>query len=242
MPHTLFISDLHLSAEQPAIFNLFLDFLDKEATRASELYILGDLFDVWLGDDDDTPLAGQVKTALKRLSNRIPVHFQQGNRDFLIGERFASETGVQLLEEEAVITLGGRTVLLMHGDQLCIDDTDYQQARLKLRSTGFIEEFLRKTLSERAAIAAEFRQLSGEATAMKADDIMDVNPQAVARVMQKHGVDTLIHGHTHRPAQHDFQLDERTAHRYVLSDWRLQDTQLLAIDNQSFIPQLIKLN
>ena len=242
MTYSLFISDLHLSAEQPVILKLFQDFLEHEAPAASALYILGDLFDAWLGDDDASELAEAVKTRLHTLSNVVPVFFQHGNRDFLIGEGFAADSGVRLLDEEAVISLGGRKVLLLHGDQLCTDDRDYQQARLKLRSTEFSEFFLHKPLEERAAIAAHYRQLSGEATSMKADDIMDVNQKAVADAMSRHGVTTLIHGHTHRPAMHDFLLDNQPAQRLVLSDWHSRGTRVLAIDDQSFNPRFIKLN
>jgi len=219
-PETLFISDLHLASERGQAVELFLRFARERARRAAALYILGDLFDAWIGDDDDGPLATAARAALRDLTRTgVAVHFQGGNRDFLIGERFATETGIALLPDKAAVGLHGTPTLLMHGDLLCTDDVDYQQARLMLRNPAFVADFLAKPLAVRAALAAEYRRRSGEATSLKAEDIMDVNAGAVAQAMREHGVRRLIHGHTHRPAIHALQGDGEPAERIVLGEW-----------------------
>jgi UDP-2,3-diacylglucosamine hydrolase len=226
---TLFISDLHLSAQRPGAVELFLRFARDRAVRASALYILGDLFDAWIGDDDESELAVAVRGALRAVTTAgAAVHFQAGNRDFLVGERFAAATGVVLLPEATVADVGGAPALLMHGDLLCTDDVDYQQARGLLRSPEFVADFLAKPLAARAAIAAEYRHRSGEATSLKAEDIMDVNPGAVVETMRAHGVRRLIHGHTHRPARHAFALDGVPAERIVLAEWHEHEGQCLS--------------
>lgn len=231
MSERLFIADLHLSAQRPETLALFLRFLQERAPRADALYILGDLFDAWVGDDDDSELAGQVRAGLKALTaGGTPVYIQHGNRDFLIGEDFCADTGVTLLEETAVVDLDGQPTLLMHGDLLCTDDTDYQQARLMLRSPAFIADFLSRPLVERAAIAAEYRKKSGEATSLKAEDIMDVNPDTVADYLRHHGVDRLIHGHTHRPGEHEHGVDGRQTRRWVLSEWHRDHGEYLSAE------------
>jgi len=220
MAEQLFIADLHLSAERPDTLMLFLRFLQERACRADALYILGDLFDAWIGDDDDAPLAGQVRAGLRALSDSgTALYLQHGNRDFLLGEQFLADTGAQLLDETAVVDLDGHPTLLMHGDLLCSDDTDYQQARLMLRSPAFIQDFLSRPLAERSALAAEYRQRSGEATSLKAEDIMDVNPLTVADYLRHHDVDRLIHGHTHRPGHHHHTVNGQSAERWVLGEW-----------------------
>jgi UDP-2,3-diacylglucosamine hydrolase len=227
---TLFISDLHLAAERPQAMALFLRFSRERAPRAEALYILGDLFDAWIGDDDDGALAAAVRGALRDLaSGGVPVFFQGGNRDFLVGERFAAQTGVRLLPEFAVVDLYGTPTLLTHGDLLCTDDLDYQKARVLLRSPPFVADFLAKPLPARAALAAEYRRRSGEATSLKADDIMDVNADAVAAAMREHGVRRLIHGHTHRPAVHPMTLDGASAERIVLAEWHEDRGQCVSV-------------
>jgi UDP-2,3-diacylglucosamine hydrolase len=220
LPEILFISDLHLAAQRPWTVDLFLRFARERAPQAQAVYILGDLFDAWVGDDDDSPPAPAVRTALRDLTRQgVAVAFQGGNRDFLIGERFAAETGVILLPEETVVDLYGVRTLLTHGDLLCTDDHDYQVARRLLRSRAFVADFLAKPLAERLVLAAEYRRRSGEAVSLKADDIMDVNEEAVADMLRRHGANRLVHGHTHRPGWHALLVDATPAERLVLGEW-----------------------
>ena len=202
---TLFISDLHLSAEQPDTVGLFLEFLSTQAPGAEALYILGDLFEAWLGDDVLLPGYGPVLEAMKRLSDSgTPISVMHGNRDFLLGERFAQLSGATLIDDPTVIDLYGVPTLLMHGDLLCSDDKPYQAMRAQLRDPQWIAAFLAKTPEERIAFAQA---------------IMDVNAETVAHYLRQHRVLRLIHGHTHRPAVHQFELDGQNASRYVLHDW-----------------------
>ncbi len=217
---TLFISDLHLRLTKPAITRQFLDFLEKRAIGVEALYILGDLFDTWVGDDDPSPPANKVKTALKRLIDcGTPVYFQQGNRDFLIGGRFLSETGVRLIDDYTVIDLYGSKTLLMHGDLLCTDDIPYLEFRKKARSPQWQREVLSKPLLLRLAYARWYRFRSYYHKQSKTEEIMDVNQQTVESVMQRHGVARLIHGHTHRPAEHRIEINDAVVQRIVLAPW-----------------------
>lgn len=224
---TLFISDLHLDGSRPDITDLFLKFLRQEARSASCLYILGDFFEAWIGDDDDDPHHAKVMAGLKELTGAgVPVSLMHGNRDFLIGEGFAARTGVKLLPEPTVLDLYGTPTLLLHGDTLCTDDKEYQMVRRMLRDPAWQKDYLSKSLTERRAIAAHAREQSKLHTAAKAEYIMDVNQKAVEDVMQKHGVDRLIHGHTHRPAVHRFTSEGRDKERVVLGDWYTQSSRL----------------
>lgn len=220
---TLFISDLHLDAARPEIGEQFLSFLRTEASGADALYILGDLFESWIGDDDPDPYYGSMKAALAELTRQaVPVWFMHGNRDFLIGERFAADTGVRLLPDPLPVDLHGRTVLLSHGDALCTDDVAYQQVRRMTRDPAWQASILAKSLEERRAIARQGRAESaahGEAIDLA---ITDVNQGAVEQLMRAHGVRLLLHGHTHRPAVHEFRLDGEPATRIVLGDWFTQ--------------------
>jgi UDP-2,3-diacylglucosamine hydrolase len=230
-PEDLLISDLHLAAERPRTLELFLRFARERAARARTLYVLGDLFDAWIGDDDDSALAVAVRGALRALADAgVRIRFQAGNRDFLVGERFAAATGVELLPEAAVVDLAGQPTLLMHGDLLCTDDVDYQQARRLLRSPPFVADFLARPIAARVAIAAEYRRRSGEATSLKAEDIMDVNAAAVVDAMRAHGVRRLVHGHTHRPGRHALAVDEAPAERIVLAQWHEDGGECLRCD------------
>lgn len=216
----LFISDLHLDPDRPEATEACLDFLGGTARGAEHLYILGDLFEAWIGDDDDAPWLHPIMSAIADLTaSGVPCSFMHGNRDFLIGERFAAATGVQLLGEYAVIEIFGRRVLLTHGDLLCTDDTRYMTLRAELRDPAWQRDFLAKPLAERRAIARELRELSQSEISAKPADIMDVNPAAVEEAMRRFGVDDLLHGHTHRPGIHQFHLDGREAVRVVLGDW-----------------------
>ncbi len=220
MGETLLISDLHLSADHPRLTDLFVNFLRRRAVDADALYILGDLFDAWIGDDDESPLATKVRSALKAVSNRgVWVYVQHGNRDFLLGNAFARATGCELLDETVVAEIAGKRTLLMHGDLLCSDDTDYQQARVMLRTPAFIADFLAKSPAERALLAAEYRKRSGEALSRKAEEIMDANPSTVADYLRHYEVERLIHGHTHREGRHTIDVNDTLRERYVLGDW-----------------------
>ena len=218
---TLFISDLHLEPAHPARTALLLDFLHQTAPSVDALYILGDLFEAWIGDDDDAEPGPTVAAALRRLTaGGVPVFFLHGNRDFLLGERFAAAAGVQLLLESTVIDLAGERVLLLHGDTLCTDDTDYQAFRAQVRNPAWQAELLNLPLAHRRMLAAQLRESSRQATGQKAAEIMDVNPAEVERVMRRHDVQRLIHGHTHRPAIHHWLPDGRPTWRAVLGDWQ----------------------
>ena len=225
---TLFISDLHLEPTRPAITTLFLDFLEQRARRAEALYILGDLFEAWIGDDDDAEPGGTVAAALRRLTDQgVPTHFLHGNRDFLLGERFAAASGIQLLPESVVIELASERVLLLHGDTLCTDDVEYQAFRAQVRDPVWRARTLALPLAQRRALAGQLRETSRQAIQQKAADITDVNPTAVDRALRAHGVRRLIHGHTHRPAIHDWTLDGQSARRAVLGDWHDQGSVLV---------------
>jgi UDP-2,3-diacylglucosamine hydrolase len=220
MPDTLFISDLHLSAERPGTLELFYRFLTEQAAGAEALYVLGDLFDVWIGDDNATPPIPDILGAMKRVTaSGTRLYFMGGNRDFLVGDGFAEATGATLLGDTQILDLQECPTLLTHGDLLCTDDVDYQNARKLLRNPALIQDFLTKSVPERLAMAEEFREESGEATSLKAADIMDVNQQTVEQYMREAGVTRMIHGHTHRPAIHDFTLDGQPAQRFVLPEW-----------------------
>lgn len=217
---TLFISDLHLHAERPGVIEHFLHFMRTDARAASALYILGDLFEAWIGDDDTDPGHAPVIAALAELRrNNVPCYFMHGNRDFLIGKRFAAATGCVLLEDWHVVEIAGQQAVLTHGDLLCTDDTPYQELRAMVREPAWQREFLAKPLDERRAIAAGLRERSKTETATKPAEIMDVNQAAVEAALQRHGVSILLHGHTHRLAVHEFVMDSAPATRIVLGDW-----------------------
>lgn len=231
-PATLFISDLHLSVEQPQIGTQFMEFLRGPARQAEALYILGDLFEYWAGDDDLTdPHAIQICAALKACSQRTPVFFLAGNRDFLIGTGFAGASGVQLLAEPTLIELYGRPVLLLHGDTLCTDDLAYQAFRATARSAGWQADFLARPLDERKARILALRELSQAEKQEKSAAIMDVHPQTVAETFRQYGYPMMIHGHTHRLRHHQHAVDSHPCERWVLGDWERQGNYLL-IDAQ----------
>ena len=217
---TLFISDLHLDAARPDATQAFCEFLRHRAARADALYVLGDLFEAWVGDDDDDPHAGEVMDALAELtSGGVPAWFVHGNRDFLVGDGFSGRTGVTLLPESSVVDLGGEDVLLMHGDSLCTDDHDYQEFRAMVRDPKWQAQFLALPLTARRALAAQARDASRISTGGKPMEIMDVNALAVAEAMRENKVRRFVHGHTHRPHVHEFELDGEPATRMVLGDW-----------------------
>ncbi len=217
---TLFISDLHLETDRPDIGEQFFDFLEREAGDAEELYILGDLFDAWVGDDDPNPHYGDVKAALRKLvDSGVPVYFMHGNRDFMVGEDFGEETGVRILPDPIAVDLYGDHVLLSHGDAMCTDDFEYQQIRVMTRKPEWQAMMRAKPLEERLMLAKAARAESiarGQTLDM---DIMDVNDKAVKKTILDYGVDILLHGHTHRPDIHFVDLGDRVAKRIVLGDW-----------------------
>ncbi|WP_449428996.1 UDP-2,3-diacylglucosamine diphosphatase [Rhodanobacter umsongensis] len=218
---TLFISDLHLDPARPPITALFENYLASDEVRhADALYILGDLVEAWIGDDDDAELPQRIAAATRAVRDAgVPVYFMAGNRDFLLGEAFARHAGMRLLDDGAVHDIQGRPTLLMHGDVLCTDDLAYQAARRQLRSPEWQAQVLGMPLEARRALAARAREESRQHTGSTMESIMDVNADAVAAAMRHAGVTRLIHGHTHRPAVHAFELDGEPAQRIVLGDW-----------------------
>ncbi|QNK02325.1 UDP-2,3-diacylglucosamine diphosphatase [Dyella telluris] len=225
---TLFISDLHLDDSRPGITQLFEAFLASDEARAADaVYILGDLVEAWVGDDDDAELPGRIAHATRALGEHgVPVYFIVGNRDFLIGKAFAERAGLTLLDDGTVHELYGRPTLLMHGDVLCTDDVAYQALRTQVRSPAWQAQVLALPLEARRALAAKARAESKAHTSSTMETIMDVNAAAVADAMHKAGVTRLIHGHTHRPAIHRFELDGQPAERIVLGDWYEQGSVL----------------
>ncbi|GHW04071.1 UDP-2,3-diacylglucosamine diphosphatase [Vibrio cholerae] len=227
--HTLFISDLHLSPKHPDITASFIQFMREEAIKADALYVLGDLFDFWIGDDDPTTFAEQIKSEFRQLTQQgVPCYFTKGNRDFLVGKRFAQQTGVQLLPDEAVIDLYGQKAVVLHGDTLCTQDTRYLEFRAKVhqpwlqRLFGLLPFALKQKLARK--IQSDIRDDKQHKSMM----IMDVTPSEVIAVMHRYNVDLMIHGHTHRPAIHSIQTDDQTLKtRIVLGDWYSQSSILV---------------
>lgn len=226
--HTLFIADLHLDASRPQITRLFEHFLaGEEARGADAVYILGDLVEAWVGDDDDAELPERIAMVTRALREAgVPVYFMVGNRDFLLGEAFAQRAGITLLDDGTVHDLYGRATLLMHGDLLCTDDVAYQTVRRQVRTPEWKAQILAMPLDARRAFAAKAREDSRAHTGATMETIMDVNADAVAAAMRQAGVTRLIHGHTHRPAIHRFDLDGQPAERIVLGDWYEQGSVL----------------
>ena len=217
---TLFASDLHLHRDRPASLASFVRLARGAARRADAVYLLGDVFDQWLGDDDTTPPHPEAEEELRGLCDSgVRVGFAAGNHDFLVGGGFAARTGVTLLDEASVIELDGRRTVITHGDQLCTADTDYQAFRAHARDPAAQRAFLALPLAERARMAVQLRHRSHELTALKPDDITDVAPDAVEALLREHRADDLVHGHTHRPAIHHVTVDGRDCRRIVLADW-----------------------
>ncbi|MCV6589840.1 MAG: UDP-2,3-diacylglucosamine diphosphatase [Marinobacterium sp.] len=218
----IFVSDLHLQNERPDLVRAFLHFLDTDARRADQLYLLGDIFEAWIGDDAPFPGTEPIIAALRNLSDDgVALFFQHGNRDFLVGEQFAEEAGCTLLDDSTVITSAdNRPLLLMHGDQLCTDDVEYQKLRVMLRNPMFQQNILAQTVEQRLTMAQQLRDASKEQGSQKSMAIMDVNAEAVTQALVSAETALLLHGHTHRPAVHKLQLPDNTAaQRIVLGDW-----------------------
>ena len=230
----LLISDLHLQEERPDITRAFLDFLGGRARSAEALYILGDFFEAWIGDDAMTPFQSSICAALRALSDGgTKVFLMHGNRDFLIGSTFCKKAGCTLLADPSVVRLNGEPVLLMHGDSLCTLDQGYMRLRRVLRNPLTLFVLRNLPLSTRHKLARKLRSESRAQTRMKASDIVDVTPEEVPRVMRQHGVSTLIHGHTHRPAVHAVQIGDLPGRRIVLGDWDAQGW-VLQVDEHGF--------
>jgi UDP-2,3-diacylglucosamine hydrolase len=228
-----FISDLHLHPSRPEITQAFYDFLSSTAHKAEALYILGDFFEAWLGDDDDTPMYKEVIQRLKDYSlgsgtankeqadnnQPIPVYIMHGNRDFLLGNTFANQANITLLNDPSVIEYHGCSHLLMHGDSLCTKDADYMAFRAMTRTSEWQQKVLSLSLQERREYAKSLRQKSQEMTSLKAEDILDVTPEEVIKKMAEYNVTSFIHGHTHRPNIHALTINNTSAQRIVLGDW-----------------------
>jgi UDP-2,3-diacylglucosamine hydrolase len=217
----LFVSDLHLTQTRPQANETFFGFIEKEAREADELYILGDFFEYWIGDDDlADPFNSIIAGFLRRLAaDGVKVSVMHGNRDFLLGQSFCDATGAQLLADPVEVMLDGDKTLLMHGDTLCTDDVDYQAWRKTARSQAWQEEFLAKSLDERRQTIVSLRDKSREVIQAKPAQIMDVNEESVRQALRRHGVRRLVHGHTHRPGRHTVEVDGRGCERWVLPDW-----------------------
>ena len=214
---TLFISDLHLDESRPNVTRALLQFLRQQAANADALYILGDFFEVWVGDDNHTPLIQQIVESLATLTCQgTAVYLMHGNRDFLLGPQFCQQTGCQLIADPCVVNLYGHSILLMHGDSLCTQDSEYLKFRAQVRDPQWQQALLAKPLPERIAIGRQLREASEQANSNKAEEIMDVTPAEVLKSMRYHHVDLLIHGHTHRPAIHTM---DQVHTRIVLGDW-----------------------
>ena len=232
MSHSLFISDLHLSPERPRIVETFFGFLTQTAARAESLYILGDLFEYWIGDDDLAyPFNAVIAGALHEVARGgVPLYFMHGNRDFLAARGFCDATGAVLLDDPTVIELGGEKTLLMHGDTLCTDDLDYPAWRRTARSAGFQRGFLAKSIAERRQAVLGMREKSRQVVEAKPAEIMDVNAAAVRDAFRKHNVRRLIHGHTHRSAFHKVEVNGARCERWVLPDWYGDGGGYLTVD------------
>ena len=238
-----FISDLHLDESKPKttkLFHTFIKQIIKENINGTEVYILGDLFESWIGDDYDNPFHDEIKLLLTSMSNSgVKVFFLFGNRDFLIGETFLSKTGIELLDDPALLTINEKRVLITHGDQMCLDDRDYQNFRAMVRNPEWQQEFLSFPISKRLKIAGETKDASKQSKQEKVIEIMDVNEKAVAAIFNEHQIDLMIHGHTHRPMKHEIVLDGKAYYRYVLGDWAKDSAIIIDWSNDS--PQFIDL-
>ncbi|MDB2373981.1 UDP-2,3-diacylglucosamine diphosphatase [Psychrosphaera haliotis] len=235
MSSTLVIADLHLCPSRPDITQCFFSFLESNSGQHDALYILGDLFETWVGDDDKSAFNLSISQAIKHFSTSTPVYFCHGNRDFLVGKKFASQSGMTILPENYKTTLYGHSVLLMHGDQLCLDDIDYQAFRKRSRSWWWQKLILLMPLKKRKKLAEDIREKSKESQKHKSLEIMDVAQREVDRVVNEYGCEWLVHGHTHRPKIHHLENNKK---RMVVGDWYEQGSALLLTKEKG---QLIEL-
>lgn len=228
-----FISDLHLCEERPDLTALFSKYMQEIAPQSDELYVLGDLFESWIGDDDDSEFVESIIAQFKTYSDTgKKLYFQHGNRDFLLGEEFAKKTGGKILDEIHPIKVSEQEAILMHGDSLCWDDKEYMQFRKMVRSEEWQNQLLSQPLAVRRAIAADLRQKSQNAQENKAESITDVNHEAVDKALIENNATILIHGHTHRPDFHDIEINGKHCQRIVLSDWGSQGNYLVLNSNE----------
>lgn len=236
---TLFVSDLHLAADRPETTRLFIHFLETRARQARAVYVLGDLFEVWLGDDMILPDYQPAIAAMKALSDSgVPLFLMHGNRDFFMGEQLMQLCGATLLDDPSKIDLDGIPTLLMHGDTLCSDDLEYMKFRAMVRNPEWQNEVLAKSPAERLALAKQFREISKTETGNKAENIMDVNQAEVERMFSAHSVKRLIHGHTHRPAMHELKINNQNVQRIVLGDWYTQGSVLVCENGQCILEKI----
>lgn len=233
MPFTYFIADLHLTADRPDISECLFRFLKEDARGADALYVLGDLFEVWIGDDNVTPFNDAVAKAFYHLSQSVPIYFIHGNRDFAIRQKWATKAGMTILNEQTVIDLYGQATLITHGDELCTRDVAYQKFRKKSRSWWWPRLMLAMPLWFRRRVAENGRRESRETQKHLHQEIMDVTPSEVTAVMEQYHVQRLIHGHTHRPAIHTFTANNLPAQRIVLGDWYEQGSVLKVTPNST---------
>ncbi len=235
---TLFLSDLHLSAERPLATQAFERFLDGPAAQADAVYVLGDLFEYWAGDDDlDDAFNAQVVQRLARVARKVPVHVMHGNRDFLLAQRFAASAGVLPLHDPTVVDLYGMRTLLTHGDLLCTQDRRYQTFRRVVRNRLAQGVFMRLPLQRRKRIIGGARRMSEGEKTVKRMEIMDVMPAAVEEAFRRYDCSRMIHGHTHRAARHELEVDGRRRERWVLSDWYRTGQYLrVSADNWESVP------
>lgn len=217
-----FISDLHLSAQRPSSISLFTDFMEKSGCLLESVYILGDLFDYWIGDDASDELGyTKVEAALKQTTDSgTKVYFIAGNRDFLVGNAFAARTGVKILEDMTILELENQRIMISHGDQFCIDDSEYLRMRKQFHDPAWQNAFLSKSIEERKAITMQLREKSEQSKMDKSMEIMDVNEDEIKRVLEENTLDIIIHGHTHRPYVHAIELKGKSCRRYVLGEWK----------------------
>lgn len=211
-----FISDLHLEQNKPHLTKAFENFINSKVNSHDELFILGDFFEQWIGDDNEDNFIKGIKNILKlKTTEGLKIYFMHGNRDFLIGDKFCKDVGAKLLKDPFIFNLNGKKIMLMHGDSLCTDDKDYQEFRNLVRNKDWQKDFLSKDLKERKEVAKSLREISSLENKTKDEAIMDVNHDEVLRIIENHSIDVLIHGHTHRPYIHD----ENGVPRMVLGDW-----------------------
>ena len=237
---TFFISDIHISEQYPEIGEQLIDFLENQAQQSDALYILGDLFEYWLGDDDTNPEYKKIQSALKLYTDKkTPTYFMHGNRDFLIGKTFANETGITILSDPSIIDLYGEKVLISHGDIFCTDDIEYQSSRKQTRDPNWQKMILGKSLKERKVFAHEARKKSSEYTQRINEILMDVNQSEINKTFKEYDLNQIIHGHTHKPAIHNSMINGEPHKRIVLGDWYEQGS-VLKWDQSG--PELVTLN
>ena len=232
-----FISDLHLSADRPSSVSMFCDFMEKSGCLLSRLYILGDLFDYWIGDDGTEALGfGRVEQALKQTTDGgTEIFFIAGNRDFLEGEDFAGRTGIRILPDKTILELYDQRVMIAHGDQFCIDDLAYMQAREHFLNPEWQQAVLKTPIEDRIQEALKMRQKSEHSKVEKSEEIMDVNQEEIIRTFREYDLDLLIHGHTHRPYVHKLEIDGRECRRYVLGEWGSERSVIYANQGKYYL-------